>query len=261
MKILYGRFCLRDFVPPILVVAFKKVRSFLKLNSNRNAEVPVEPFVSPALGSFSQFNEDLLIDLLLGLRNKGLYLDIGANDPSFNSNTKRFYDKGWSGINIEPSVNSFRKFCLSRTRDINLNIGVGPVKGKLPFYQVVGDSTLSSFNREIASKMAAKFGLTIEEAAIDVLRLVDVFEHYIKDNKVDFMSVDAEGLDLAILQSNDWERFRPLLVIVEIDNQYQDIVEYMNRCNYLLIFNNYHNGIFLDKLTTENCLRSMVSHG
>jgi FkbM family methyltransferase len=261
VTILYRRFCLREFVPPIIVGAFRKVRSFLKLNPNEKAETPVVPFVSPALGSFSQFNEDLLIDLLLGLRNKGLYLDIGANDPSFNSNTKRFYDKGWSGINIEPGVNSFRKFCLSRTRDINLNIGVGPLKGKLPFYQVVGDSTLSSFNREIASKMAAAFGLAVEETTMDVLRLMDVFEHHVKDNKVDFMSVDAEGLDFAILQSNDWERFRPALVIVEIDNQYQEIVAYMNCCNYLLIYNNYHNAIFLDKLTTEHCLRSMVSHG
>lgn len=259
MKILNGRFSLLDFVPPILVRAFRKIISSLKLNTNKKAEAPFETFVSPALGSFSQFNEDLLIDLLLESRNQGLYLDIGANDPSFNSNTKRFYDKGWSGINIEPGVDSFKKFCLSRTRDINLNIGVGPVKGKLPFYQVVGDSTLSSFNREIAGKMADSFGLTLEEAAIDVLRLEDVFEDYVKNSKVDFMSVDAEGLDLEILQSNDWERFRPALVMVEIDRHYQEIVEFMERCNYLLLFNNYHNGIFLDKLTEEKCLRSMIS--
>ncbi len=240
-------------MPPILVGPLKKIKSFIKHTPN-NENLPIRHFISPALGSYSQFNEDLLIDLLFGLKKEGFYLDIGANDPSFNSNTNRFYRKGWSGINIDPGKDSFNKFCLSRTRDINLNIGVGPVKGTLIFYQVVGDSTLSSFNINIAKKMASKFGLTVEEIAVDVLRLMDVFEQYISGKHVDFMSVDAEGLDFTILQSNDWDRFRPTLVMVEIDNQYHEIVEYMGHCNYMLIFNNDHNGIFVDKMTSDTCL-------
>lgn len=261
MKILKRKLCLCDFVPPVLVGHLKKIRLFLKLSSNKSEDAPVHPFVSPALGSYSQFNEDLLIDLFLASKGKGFYLDIGANDPSFNSNTKRFSDKGWSGINIEPEVDSFDKFCVSRTRDINLNIGVGPVKGTLTFYKVVGDSTLSSFNIKIAKKMAMKFGLTIEEIVVDVLRLVDVFENYVQDNQVDFLSVDTEGIDLEVLQSNDWNRFRPTLVMVEIDNQYHEIVGYMSRCNYMLLYNNYHNGIFVDKTTSEDCLRAIISNG
>jgi FkbM family methyltransferase len=261
MKILNKRRCLRDFIPPVLVGTINKIRSFLKLDPKKNIVAPIQPFISPVLGSYSQFNEDLLIDILLGYLNKGFYLDIGANDPSFNSNTKRFYDRGWCGVNIEPGVESFNKFRLSRIRDINLNIGAGPVKGTLTFYQVVGDSTLSSFNKEIANKMATRYGLSIKEATVDVLRLVDIFEHYVKDSKVDFMSVDAEGLDLGILQSNDWDRFRPSLLMAEIDNQYHEIVGFMNRCNYFLIYNNYHNGIFIDRLTTENSLLPIVSNG
>ena len=260
MKILNKEVYVSDFIPPVLVRPLKRIKSFVEDTQDKNNDVPQQSFISPALRSYSQFNEDLLIDLLFGLKQNGFYLDIGANDPSFNNNMKRFYDKGWSGINIEPELNSIKKFCENRTRDINLNIGVGPVRGMLTFYQVVGDSTLSSFNVNIAKKMAAKFGLTIEEIAIDVLRLIDVFEQYVKDRHVDFMSVDAEGLDLEILQSNDWDRFRPSVIMVEIDNQYHQILEFMNHCNYMLVFNNYHNGIFIDKGTTEKYLSDIVAN-
>lgn len=259
MKILHKEICLWDFVPPVLVKPVKLIRSFLGLAPGVTSAATLQPFVSPSLCSYSQFNEDLLIDLLLSCKKQGFYLDVGANDPSFNSNTKRFYDKGWSGINIEPGVNSFEKFCVNRGRDINLNIGVGPSQKTATFYQVIGDSTLSSFDAGIAEKMAAKFGLTIEEIQIEVLRLVDVFECHVRDSKVDFMSVDAEGLDLKILQSNDWKRFRPSLVIVEIDNQYQEIIQFMSSCNYRLLFNNYHNGIFVDEKTPDENLKMIVS--
>jgi FkbM family methyltransferase len=244
-----------DFVPPILVRPIKKIRSFLKLSKD---SISFQPFISPILNSYSQFNEDLLLDLFLGSKKNGFYLDIGANDPSFNSNTKRFYDKGWFGINIEPVMEAFNKFCENRTRDINLNIGVGPLRGTFPFYKVVGDSTLSSSDIKIANKMARKFGLTVDEIEIEVMRLMDIFDIYIQDNQVDFMSVDAEGLDLEILQSNDWNRYRPTLVLVEIDNQYYGIIEYMKSCDYLLIYNNYHNGIFVDKNTSEDSFRAIL---
>jgi FkbM family methyltransferase len=260
MKILNRELFVLDFIPPVLVRPLMKIKSYIGGTQNKNENLPLHSFISTALRSYSQFNEDLLIDLLFGFKKNGFYIDIGANDPTFNNNMKRFYDTGWSGINIEPELNSIKKFFESRTRDINLNIGVGPVRGTLTFYQVVGDSTLSSFNVKIAKKMAARFGLTIEEIAIDVFRLIDIFEQYVKDRQVDFMSVDAEGLDLEILQSNDWNRFRPSVIMVEIDNQYNQILEFMNQCNYMLVFNNYHNGIFIDKATSEKNLKDIVGN-
>jgi FkbM family methyltransferase len=257
MKILERDLRLRAFIPPVLVEPIERIGSFLK-RIPYETKPSIQPFVSPVLGSHSQFNEDLLIDLLMISKKNGFYLDIGANDPSFNNNMKRFYDKGWSGINIEPGVDSIKKFSENRPLDINLNIGVGPFKGTLTFYQVVGDSTLSSFNKNIAKKMASKFGLAIEEIEIDVLRLTDVFEEYVKGRQVDFMSVDAEGLDLEILESNNWKKFRPTLVMIEIDNQYREIIEYMDHKNYRLIFNNYHNGIFIDNSTKDEHLSAML---
>lgn len=258
MKILNHKIRLVDCVPPIFVPSLIKIKSHFNPALFNNENSPIAPFVSQTLNSYSQFNEDLIIDLLFQLKRNGVYLDIGANDPLSCNNTKRFYDKGWSGINIEPEKYSFEKLCLSRPRDINLNVGVGLTSCTLTFYKIVENSQLSSFDKKLATTTAAELELTVEEIQIAVWRLVDIFENYIKDTHVDFMSVDAEGLDLEVLKSNDWSRFRPTLVIVEIDKGYRDIVGFMKDCNYLLIYNNEHNGIFIDKMTSDDYLRTLV---
>src|SRR3989344_2532261 len=65
------------------------------------------------LHSYSQWGEDIIIDKLLGMKNKGFYIDIGAYDPIRFSNTQRFYNKGWKGINIEPDPIRINKLIFS----------------------------------------------------------------------------------------------------------------------------------------------------
>ncbi len=264
MKLFNRQIHLRDFIPPILVEPLNKIRYAIFSSTIKDVTSGVKsfvrPYTSPALGSYSQFNEDLLIDLFLSLKDTGFYIDVGANDPIFNSNTKRFYDKGWNGINIEPGIKQFEKFASSRLRDINLNTGVASIKGELIFYRVEGDSTLSSFNKTVATKMAETYGLNVVEVSMSVLRLVDIFENYVKSRQVDFMSVDAEGFDLDVLKSNDWNKYRPSLVIAEVDSQYKGIIDYMTSCKYLLIFNNNHNAIFLDEDTVDHNLKAIVNN-
>ena len=60
-------------------------------------------------GSFSQKGEDLIIERIIGNKEKGFYIDIGAHNPNVFNNTKRFYVKGWSGINIEPNLILIKK--------------------------------------------------------------------------------------------------------------------------------------------------------
>ena len=74
--------------------------------------------------SYAQNREDVYINWLLSGKNKGFYVDVGANDPVHDSVTKFFYDRGWSGINIEPINEHYKNLTKERPRDINLQIGV-----------------------------------------------------------------------------------------------------------------------------------------
>ena len=57
--------------------------------------------------TFAQNREDLMLDGILRTVSVGFYVDVGANHPDMDSVTKLFYEKGWSGINVEPNERLF----------------------------------------------------------------------------------------------------------------------------------------------------------
>lgn len=52
---------------------------------------------------------------------------------------------------------------------------------------------------------------TIESQALGAVLAKSLTAH----QDIDFMSVDVEGLDLDVLKSNDWQRFRPTVILTE----------------------------------------------
>jgi FkbM family methyltransferase len=169
-----------------------------------------------ALISYSQQGEDLAIQRYFGDKSDGFYIDIGAFHPIQYSNTYLFYQKGWNGINIEPNPDSFQKFQTIRKRDINLNIGINEKNEKLTYYKFNAPA-LNTFDKAHADLWAGRPGFKIEETiTVDTFTLSDVLSKYVPANKpIDFMSVDVEGLDFKVLSSNNWDKFRPKLLLVE----------------------------------------------
>lgn len=196
--------------------------------------------------SHSQFQEDLIIDKLLKYKENGFYVDIGANDPVELSNTIRFYRKGWNGINVEPNVLVYNRLCEERKNDINLNIGIAQEKGEFDFYRINPD-VLSTFDKQTADDFVAEGYKLVEVIKVSTLSLENLISTYATDKKIDFLSVDTEGIDLIVLKSNNWEKYRPTVVIVEIDKGGDEIIEYLNEKNYELKFKNHCNAIFIDK--------------
>jgi len=195
--------------------------------------------------SCSQYREDLVIDALFKHKPAGFYVDIGANDPDVMSNTKLFYERGWRGINVEPDPDLHDKLCQKRNLDINLKCGIGTKPGLMTFYKMSAN-TLSSFNKEAALHAGMLYDATpIGEEMIPVSTMSDILSQHLDGQTIDFLSVDAEGYDLAVLQSNDWSRYRPSVIIVEINVGGDDIVSYLQKLNYILIFDNGTNGIFI----------------
>jgi molybdate-binding protein len=72
------------------------------------------------------------------------------------------------------------------------------------------------------------------------------------------MSVDAEGHDLVVLKSNNWDKYRPAIVMVESNNEFIAIRSFMDGIDYLHIFSNHYNAIFIDKRTVNQSLLKNV---
>ena len=77
--------------------------------------------------------EDFILSKMLPEINNGIYIDVEANSPCFGSITKRFYDKGWRGINVEPLEEYYKELTIKRPRDINLNYGCGSEETTMEF--------------------------------------------------------------------------------------------------------------------------------
>jgi hypothetical protein len=86
--------------------------------------------------SHAQNFEDVMLWRCFGQLESGFYIDIGADDPVSDSVTKCFYEKGWSGINIDPSENSFTKLQADRKRDTNIQVAVDAIEGTIDFWNV-----------------------------------------------------------------------------------------------------------------------------
>lgn len=207
-------------------------------------------------GSHSQKGEDLLIDALFKHKKKGFYIDIGACHPKRLSNTKFFYDRGWNGINIEPNPQRLPLFMQDRPRDINLNIGIGSVSKEMLFY-VFEAASGSTFSKEEAETLV-KVGYRLKKKLfVPVMKLSDVMKKHVK-GPIDFMTVDTEGLDMDVLKSNDWEKFRPKLLCIEtidfIDllvldgtsDRKEVISKYLKNCGYREYHSNGLNTIYKD---------------
>ena len=111
--------------------------------------------------TYTPFGDDIIIDNLLGRKKRGFYIDIGAYDPTRFSNTKRFYLRGWRGINVEPNPKRIGLFNKYRPRDVNLNIGIASKNGSLNFFRFEPES-LSTFSNKVA-KDYQKLGFKLPE--------------------------------------------------------------------------------------------------
>lgn len=204
------------------------------------------------LNSYSQNKEDLFLDKILN-KKRGFYVDVGAYDPFRYSNTARFYKKGGSGINIEPNPARFARFVKFRERDINLNCGVGSTTTKKLFYFFENDllNTFSSFE----AKRYIKLGFKLEnKQKLEVVRLSEVFSKYLKDRKIDFLNIDTEGMQLEVLKSNDWQRFKPKVICIETYYSYlqptaeaESISKFLEKMGYTKYCDVGQNSIFVDR--------------
>jgi FkbM family methyltransferase len=173
----------------------------------------IDPFVRL---SYSQDGEDMVLRRMFEGRRSGFYVDVGAHHPFRFSNTCYFHRLGWRGINIDPNPDAITAFRRARPSDSNVCVGVADVTSTIA-YHIFNEPALNTFDTRLAVERARLPGYRLlETRSVPVRRLEDLLaEHLPPDGKIDFLSIDVEGMDLSVLRSNDWGRFRPGILLVE----------------------------------------------
>jgi FkbM family methyltransferase len=166
--------------------------------------------------AFSQEGEDMILARVFEHRTTGFYVDVGAHHPVRFSNTYYFYLKGWRGINIDAMPGSMTAFMEGRPNDINIETGVAEKSGNLNFH-IFNEPALNTFDPVIAKERDGVGNYRIVEVReVKIQPLSQILEEHLPAGvSIDFMSVDVEGLDLAVMRSNNWKKFRPEYVLAE----------------------------------------------
>ena len=163
--------------------------------------------------SYAQNFEDVLLNRVLSEVTQGTYIDVGAADPELDSVTKAFYDRGWSGINIDPLPASFLRLARERARDVNLQLAVGSAEGETTFHIVDAYPELSTTIASIAEQYAAS-GRILNEVPVRVRTLAAICAEHIM-GPVHFLKIDVEGAESEVLRGADFDKVRPWIILVE----------------------------------------------
>ena len=183
---------------------------------------------------YSQEGEDILLRRIFGDQTKGFYVDVGAHHPKRFSNTCYFYNIGWEGINIDALPGSMRVFQKFRPRDINLEIAISEKEQNLTYY-MFNEPALNGFSKSISEgRQNEQYHIerTITIPAFPLSKILDT--HLPSGQKINFLSVDVEGLDLTVLASNDWAKYRPKVVLAEVLDSSLNKIEKNPVYNYMI---------------------------
>jgi FkbM family methyltransferase len=222
----------------------------------RKCKAAVYVVRTKAYSSFSQAGEDLIVHYLFQKlkMNAPTYLDVGANLPIVGSNTYFFYNRGSKGVCVEPDPSLYSAIKKTRPVDVVLNVGIGfGNDDEADFYNFPHPYTgWNTFSKEDANKKQKESGIAIKDIKkIPLKNINEIIKTYFHPHP-NFISIDIEGLDLQVLQSLDFDRFKPEVICAETitfsinntEEKRNEIAEFLQSKNYFVFADTHINTIF-----------------
>jgi FkbM family methyltransferase len=206
-----------------------------------------------SLKSYSDEGEDMILNKLFENKEIGFYVDVGAHHPKRFSNTYFFYKKGWRGINIDAMPGSMSFFRRFRPRDISLETPISN-DGKALTYYVFNEPALNGFSKELSKERIFKNNnyFIRQEISLQTYKLAEILSKNLpKHTEIDFLSIDVEGLDYEVIKSNDWNNYKPKVVVVEIlgknlsEIEHNEIAIFLGGCGYIIFAKAFHSVVFV----------------
>ncbi|MDX2143888.1 MAG: FkbM family methyltransferase [Rhodospirillaceae bacterium] len=167
--------------------------------------------------SYSMQGEDLVLRSMLKGKLKageiGFYVDLGSYDCRYGSNSYLFYRYGWRGICVDVNPGIVSHYSKIRPRDVFVSAAVGEA-GKGYFIKAAMEA--SSRVVRAQEEITSSDGEIIE---VSFLPLDVLFNQHVPPGvEIDFMNIDIEGGELSALKSNNWSRYRPKIIMIEVND-------------------------------------------
>jgi FkbM family methyltransferase len=207
--------------------------------------------------SFAQQGEDLILYNLLchDLKIQSpSYLDIGAGDPVLSNSTYALYLTGCRGVLVEPNPTLVKRLKAVRPGDIVIGCGVG-LQGAsdADYYVIRGQWPLNTFSPDVVAEYRRQAPTDPVERVlrmplIPINRLMA--DHF--EGAPDLLSIDIEGLDLAVLRSMDYRAHRPAAICAEtkkpgMPHDATPVARFLRGKGYVACAGSLYNTIFVDR--------------
>ena len=169
----------------------------------------------------------------------GVFIEAGALDGLFMSNTKILEDLGWLGLLVEPSRKAAkacrenRKSIVEEYALVSYDFKEEHVLGDFLFDGEAGVGAWSSINRQFygyrVGNTFTPMGIYVKARTLQSL----LDEH--KITHVDFFSLDVEGYELEVLKGVDFAKTDITYILIEInlsDYKLEDMDAYLAQFGY-----------------------------
>ena len=145
---------------------------------------------------------------------RGFYIDIGAQHPEIDSVSQAFYERGWSGVHVEPVTTYAAMLREARTGDMVIEAAVSNEAGEitLAVFPETGLSTV--VERVAAAHVSQDSDATMREEVVPTITLAMLADE-IGDREVHWLKIDVEGHEKAVLEGWDPSRLRPWICLIE----------------------------------------------
>jgi FkbM family methyltransferase len=196
--------------------------------------------------SYSQIGQDVYyIENISKHKRNGLFLDIGANDGIYTSNTAKLeFEYGWTGICIEANSDLISELAKNRPNSKIVNSAVWSSDTNLIFeipesnYKDIKGNLLSRISGIPGNEKHFKthFNSNVKTVNVSAKTVTKILEGIIKfPITIDYMSLDVEGAELEVLKGIDFNKIEIKFMTVEHGNRlgYADkIIEFLKDYGY-----------------------------
>ena len=190
-------------------------------------------------------NEDTVVLNYFKNKKNGFYVDVGCYHPIHRNNTHLLHKQDWNGINIDTSEFSIDLFNHMRPKDLNYNCAIS---NKNEIIKLFYQKELSQLSTTEIDQAKTVFQGNIKEKEIQAFTLDEILNKgKFKNNKIDFLDIDAEGADLKVLKGLSFDKFKPQLICVEIhekEAELSKIYKFLVDKKYELIWSGVFSYIF-----------------
>jgi FkbM family methyltransferase len=189
---------------------------------------------------YSQSSEELFILDYFG-KKIGKFIDIGSYDVFRFSNVRALYERGWSGVLVEPQPENFNAIYEHYKNDpkiTTLNCAIGDKNGEIDFYESNGDA-VGTTNEEHMEKWGAS-GVKYTKIKVLEIDIADFMEEHCVG--IDFISIDTESTNMTLFRRIPDFVFQQIsMFCIEYDNGKDEIEERLSKFGFNTLYVNAEN--------------------